>query len=154
LTAITEPRLYGTERGYQGELLAQLRPRLRDELWLPGNPIVEQEYQKRAADHGVTIRPDLIVHVPFERRKTRSRRHGNFVAIEIKFRATAKAAEEDFGRLRLMKEKLGYPLTIFLNIDSDRPFSDLCPASIAKQTYCFAVKLKGNAVLVSESACA
>ena len=41
LEAITEPRFFATERGFQGELLAELRARLH-EAYFPGDPVVEQ----------------------------------------------------------------------------------------------------------------
>jgi hypothetical protein len=145
--------LFVTERGYQGELLAELRERLNERAMFSGDPIIEQEYQKRAADHLITIRPDLIIHIPFERGETNSRNQGNFVAIEIKCRATQAKAMEDFESLRLMKETLGYPLTIFLNVDSARTFAELCPRSIAPQTRCFAVKLENGRVKIIEQAC-
>ena len=69
---ITEPRFFATERGFQGELLAELRARLH-EAYFPGDPVVEQEYQKRMREHDIRIRPDLIVHIPFERGLTRVR---------------------------------------------------------------------------------
>jgi hypothetical protein len=80
LLAITEPRFFGTERGYQGALIAELQQRLAD-VRLPGDPIVEQEYQKRISAHGIRIRPDIIMHVPFERDGVPSRKHWNLVAI-------------------------------------------------------------------------
>ena len=80
LASIRQRRLFETERGYQGELLAMLRPRLVGAA-LPGDPIVEQEYQKRIKDHGITIRPDIIIHVPFERGASQNRAEGNFAAI-------------------------------------------------------------------------
>src|SRR5215469_14629161 len=64
LESIREPRFFQTERGYQGELLAELRKRLRD-VALPGDPVVEQEYQKRIPDHEIKIRPGK----PAERRR-------------------------------------------------------------------------------------
>lgn len=50
LKAIRESRLFQTERGYQGQLVAELAKNLnRDAIW-PDNPIVEEEYQKRAKE--------------------------------------------------------------------------------------------------------
>jgi hypothetical protein len=66
LSTIKEPRLFKTERGYQGELLAALQSRLQGANF-SGDPIVEQEYQKRVLPHGIRIRPDLLIHIPFER---------------------------------------------------------------------------------------
>jgi hypothetical protein len=141
LAAIKEPLLFDKELGFQGDLLAEIRARLKY-LALPGDPIIQQEYQKTLPIHGITIRPDLIVHIPFEREATESRKHGNFVAVEIKIRATQKEAQEDFESLETIKQALNYPLTIFLNVGSLETYARLCPASIATQTVCFAVALK------------
>ncbi|MGA7077087.1 MAG: hypothetical protein WBQ43_05150 [Terriglobales bacterium] len=144
LENIREPRFFHTERGFQGELLAQLRNRLQD-AELPGDPIVEQEYQKTIPVHGLNIRPDIIVHIPFERGRADHRDQGNFVAMELKLRSTENEARGDFANLEQMKRELGYPLTIFINIDSDETYADLCPEGIAGQTVCYAVRLEdGN----------
>jgi hypothetical protein len=147
LESIREPRLYATERGFQGELLAQLRHRL-EHAELPGEPIVEQEYQKTLPHHGLNFRPDVIVHIPFERGRAERRDQGNFVAIELKLRSTENEAHEDFAKLVQMREVLGYPLTIFINIDSDDTHVAQCPAAIAGQTACYAVRLEnGNSMV-------
>lgn len=139
LGAIDELRFFKNERGYQGELLAELRARL-PEAGLPGDPIVEQEYQKTIPHHNLKIRPDLIVHVPFERGETASRKEGNFVAVEIKRdRNDVKTA---FDNLRLMATELRYPLTLFVMVDSENTYASMCPARIAGQTVCYAVSLR------------
>ena len=55
LLAVSCPRYYETERGFQGALLAELNSRLPS-LQL-ADAIVEQEYQKRMPEHGIRIRP-------------------------------------------------------------------------------------------------
>lgn len=150
LASIRESRLLKSERGYQGELLAELKKRLNSASF-PGDPIVEQEYQKRFREHGITIRPDLIVHVPFDRGTTGTRAEGNFVAIELKRRATRDEALGDFQSLEAMCGKLGYPLTIFINIDAPDTYAEICPAAIARQTVCFSVQLtEGNLTIMKQ----
>jgi hypothetical protein len=147
LEAIKEPRFFESERGYQGELLAALRNRIA-RAHFPGDPIVEQEYQKTIPAHGLRIRPDLIIHIPFDRGFTRDRKEGNFIAVELKRRANEKKARAAFENLRQIKEALDYPLTLFVNIDSANPCAEFCPDSIAVQTPCVAVKLEdGNPVI-------
>lgn len=147
LEVIKEPRFFKSERGYQGELLAELRNRIARACF-PGDPIVEQEYQKTIPVHGLTIRPDLIIHIPFDRGLTSDRKEGNFVAVELKRRANEKKARAAFENLRQIKETLNYPLTLFVNIDSANPFAEFCPDSIAVQTLCVAVRLEnGNPVI-------
>jgi len=84
---------------------------------------------------------------------TRHRRKGNFVAIEIKVNATPAEADEDFASLVLLKEKLDYPLTIFLNLGAAHSHAERCPKCIAAQTVCFAVVPVGDAVSVIVERC-
>jgi hypothetical protein len=42
LRSVRHPRFFDTERGYQGELLAELRARM-PEAGLPGDAVIEQE---------------------------------------------------------------------------------------------------------------
>lgn len=82
LSSIVNPHFFKTERGFQGELNSELRQRLPS-LEIDG-AIVEQEYQKRMREHGFRIRPDIIIHIPFEQSELNSRKEGNFVVIELK----------------------------------------------------------------------
>ena len=104
IAGITAPRFYETERGYQGALLAELTNTLPD--WATPNAIVEQEYQKRAGAHGINIRPDIVIHEPFNEAIHGSRMEGNFVAVELKLNATAEAAMEDFTSFVLLPSHL------------------------------------------------
>ncbi len=141
LKAIREPQFFEDERGYQGELLAELRNRIEG-AGLLSDPIIQQEYQKTLPKHDIRIRPDIIIHIPFSRGFTRNRKEGNFIAVELKRRASKRKAEDAFESLRRIKDALNYPLTIFLNIDSANPRAELCPDSIAAQTLCVAVQLE------------
>src|SRR4051794_7085691 len=68
LQRIQDPTLFADERGYQGELKSRLDRALA--LEIPEDdfaaPQVREEYQKRADAHGIRLRPDIIIHVPFE----------------------------------------------------------------------------------------
>jgi len=147
LENIREPRSFQDERSFQGALLQELARRLERGV-LPDDPIIEEEYQKRIRSHGLRIRPDIIVHVPFDRGLAETRDQGNFTAIELKRRATIKTAKKAFANLALMKKALKYPLTIFINVDSEQTHSGLCPKSIVGQTVCFAVLLKDDRPIV------
>jgi hypothetical protein len=59
---------------------------------LPDDPVVQQEYQKRLNRHGIRIRPDIIMQIPFGRGLAEQRDEANFVAIELKRMATEKRA--------------------------------------------------------------
>ncbi len=138
---IAEPRFYETERGYQGALIAQLTANLNFAT-LNGNPIIEQEYQKTLPHHGITIRPDIIIHIPSRPNSEEDRTRGNFVAVEIKRRATDSEAKLDYDSLSLLVHRLAYPLIVFINIDSDDDHRRNCPPKIAAQTISIAVHLE------------
>lgn len=148
---IVDPRFYETERGYQGALVAQLTAHL-DWAQFAGNPIVEQEYQKTPRKHGITIRPDVIIHIPLIRGASGDPAVGNFVAFELKRRASIADAMADFESLQLMAQRLAYPLTIFINIDSETNHNECCPLEILDQTVSLAVRLvNGEPVIVSSN---
>ena len=147
LENIREERFFQDERGFQGALLQELSQRVAHGAF-PGDPIIEQEYQKRLPLHRIRIRPDIIIHIPFERGVAEGRDEGNFVAMELKRRATTKKAKEAFANLAQMKKALKYPLTIFINIDSEQTHAALCPKSIAGQTACFAVRFEDGRSVV------
>lgn len=111
LTAINNPRFFETERGFQGELIAHLAA-----LQLPDQAILEQEYQKRQREHGLTIRPDIIIHEPYDPKRHAARTEGNYAVLELKLNATPGEALEDFHSLATMIKVLHYPLGIFVNI--------------------------------------
>jgi hypothetical protein len=144
LAAITAPRLFQTERGYQGALLAQLDQRLQ----LPDYAIVEQEYQKQANLHGLTIRPDIIIHEPFDPGRHGARTEGNLAVFELKLRATAAEALADFGSLESTLRVLGYRFGIFVNIDAAVTHAELVPANISGRIVCFAVALANGTVQI------
>ena len=150
LEAVRATHFFQTERGYQGELLAELRNRLPT-AGFTGDPIVEQEYQKRLRDHRIRIRPDLIIHIPFVQGVTEGRGEGNFVVIELKRNKNDVAGA--FENLLEMKELLDYPLTIFIMIDSAETYATMCPKSIAAQTVCFAVRLEDGRPIIKSEAC-
>lgn len=149
LVAITHPRFYETERGFQGQLVSNLNARL-EEIGL-GRAIVEEEYQKVIELHNLKIRPDVIIHIPFEGSGLENRQQGNFVAFEFKLRATQKDAFEDFEKLEQMKEHLGYPLGIFINIHSSESYLENYTKRTDIELHSFAVNLDGNSIVICES---
>ncbi|MCF7770190.1 hypothetical protein [Achromobacter pulmonis] len=150
LRAITAPRFYETERGFQGELLVGLQ-RVIPEGFLPARVIIEQEYQKRLRVHGLTTRPDIIIHEPFDPSRHRSRRDGNVAVMELKRAATAEKAAADIESLMKMMEVLEYPLAIFVNIASEVTHADVVPAEWRERIICFAVNLRNGEAHVVRS---
>lgn len=147
LENIYEEQFFGDERGFRGALLQELSKELANGV-LPTDPIIQQRYQKRLPSHGIRIRPDIIIHVPFERGLTKKRDEGNFVAMELKRRATGKRAKQAFANLSQLKKVLKYPVTIFINVDSEETHAALCPMNIANQTVCFAVHRENGTTIV------
>lgn len=144
LASINNPRFYETERGFQGELGAELRKRLSD-FEIDG-AIVEQEYQKRMRDHGIRIRPDIIIHIPFEGSGLADRTEGNFVVIELKHQASKEEAIADFQKLSDMCEALNYPLGVFINIASSKTYFDKYNGKLKERLHSFAVQIVDGVV--------
>jgi len=107
-----------TERGYQGQLAAEIDKLIDGETGGIERLLVEQEYQKTAKVHGITLRPDIIVHIPFDRGVSPSRQHDNHLVILLKLSASKKKAEEDFAKLETICSVLHYPIGAFVNIAS------------------------------------
>jgi hypothetical protein len=147
LAAITNPRFFDTERGLQGELLAQLTARVA----LPDQAILEQEYQKSANLHRLTTRPDIIIHEPYDPERHLNRTEGNVAVVALKLRATANDAIDDFKKLADMIRVLQYPLGIFINIASATTYGHLVPANLRWRVVSFAVALHdGKAQVIGE----
>jgi len=119
IESIREPRLFETERGYQGQLAAQIDRFVGREPDRLLRPLVEEEYQKRADQHGIRLRPDIVAHIPFDRGLSPSRKDDNYMVILLKLRANQIKANEDFHDLETICSVLDYPLGVFVNIASE-----------------------------------
>jgi len=148
VSSIKEKKLFKTERGYQGELLAEIHSRLKGQEWA-GDPILEQECQKRLGLHGLTIRPDLIIHIPFERGNVKERKDGNFCVIELKLRASQRDIQDDLKKLSDMCNLLRYGCGIFVNIDAHRSKTTANFCDLKGPLYSIATALVGDNPVVS-----
>ena len=119
---IKEPRLFNSERGYQGQLKSELDRLLevRDPQF--DHPLVEEEYQKSAEHHGINLRPDIIIHIPFDRGVSPTRKHDNFLVILLKLAANEIKAFENFEALETICSGLNYPIGVAVNVRSNRLF--------------------------------
>jgi hypothetical protein len=72
--------------------------------------------------------------------------------MELKLRSNGNEARDDFAKLAEMREVLGYPLTIFIHIDSDETHVAHRPEAIAGQTACYAVRLENGTPVVRVAA--
>lgn len=143
LASVTDPHYYEDERGFQGEFYAQLRMRLRD-VALREGALLREEYQKRLAEHGLRIRPDIILHEPFDLGRHRGRNEGNHAVMELKRRATLGTAADAFTNLVAMIDTLNYPVGVFINIDSPETWAVAVPETHRARIVCLAVHLDVN----------
>lgn len=150
LAAVRHPRLYETERGFQGAFLVELSKRFPRLQW--EGAIVEQEYQKRMREHGIRIRPDVIIHVPFNHSRHLSRNEDNFIVMELKLRALAEEALRDYQALSDMCEMLGYPMGVFINIGAPETYLNNFEGMHKERLHAFSVQLVNGQVEVRSGA--
>ncbi len=146
LKRITHLRFFETERGYQGELAGLLSALVRNGVW-PGDGIVEEEYQKRARDHGIRKRPDIIIHRPAQRGE--NRRAGNYLVLLLKRKGTRADATEDFNSLNEIITALDYPLGVFLNIDSSQTYSHAYEGPFRDRLHFIAVSRHPGQIIIT-----
>jgi hypothetical protein len=148
LAQIKDPTLFLDERGYQGELKSKLDRIL--ELQIPNDdfasPQVREEYQKRADRHGITLRPDIIVHVPFERGVSPTRKDDNYMVVLLKRSPGRAKALANFRDLETICSALQYPIGVSVNIASSRLWISQLSAEIPScyTLYEISVELKGG----------
>lgn len=148
IAAINTPRLFETERGYQGALLTELSVRLHA-ADLPPDSIAEIEYQKRQGIHGSRIRPDILIHVPAA--AGGNRRLANTLACELKLSARAAEAKADFRKLDELCRTLDYSVVAFVNINSANTYGDLYDGPFSDRIHFFATQLRDGQLQVHHS---
>ena len=148
LIAVKPPRFYESERGFQGAFLTELHLRIPAHQW--EGAIIEQEYQKRMPDHGINIRPDIIIHVPFVGSRHSLRSEGNFVVFELKLDANLGEELVDYEHLSNMCEILGYPLGVFINVCSDKTHLRSYDGPHKEKLHAFAVCIRAGQVELHE----
>ncbi|MUK42752.1 hypothetical protein GNP61_14435 [Aliivibrio fischeri] len=149
LTKVTNPRFFETERGYQGALIAALQEELASFNW--EKAIIEQEYQKRIREHGIRVRPDIIIHVPFANDEHNTRGEGNFVVFELKLNANESSALVDYANLSAMCSLLNYPLAVFININSNQTHIDKYEGENKHKLVSYSVNLSEDQAVISKS---
>jgi hypothetical protein len=129
---IKDPTLFLDERGYQGEFKSKL-DRILETHFPPDDfatPQVRVEYQKRAEAHGIILRPDLIIHVPFERGVSPTRKHDNYVVMLLKRAPSRAKAMENFASLEVICSTLNYPIGVSISIASAKKWLPEVPPEI------------------------
>ena len=148
LEAIPHPYFEMNELGFQGQLLTQLDRQIPQHL-LPPGALLQQEYQKTMAMHQLEIRPDIIIHEPFDAARHRSRKDGNVAVIELKRTASKSDARGDFESLLGMLDVLEYPMGVFINIGSQETYAGLIPPAADGRITCLAASLIENRVRIT-----
>ncbi|WP_431823881.1 hypothetical protein [Burkholderia sp. F1] len=97
------------------------------------------------------IQPDIIIHEPFDPSRHRSPDEGNLAVMELKRTATPKSAAADMESLVQMIEILGYPLAVFINLESEDTQANAVPAAWRNRIVCFAVSLRDGKAHVIRS---
>ena len=137
IASVRNPRFIATERGYHGALYCALRYALDRRSLLVGDCILEMEYQK-SARHGLSQRPDIILHVPAEL-SGGSVRDNNRAVWALKRDASASDAHEDFDKLDEMCQVLRYSMAIFVNVASTRTHLDSYRGQFPERLHAFAI---------------
>jgi len=145
LREVAIPRFLRTERGFQGRFYCALQQILEKRgLLQGGGHILEMEYQK-SARHGMSQRPDIVLHVPAEDSGARVSQN-NLAVWALKRDATSGEARDDFAKLDEMFETLCYPLGIFVNIDAKNHFATSYNGEFPGRLRTVAVWLDGEVV--------
>lgn len=95
-------------------------------------------YQKGLKDHGINVRPDLIIHVPAG--PGGNVRANNFAVFELNHQAGPKEVAEDFANLDTVVGVLNYPLAIFLNVASGQTQARHYRGPFRDRLHCIAVR--------------
>jgi len=150
LQCVRHPRYFKSERGFQGAFYAELYKTI-SEVLLPKGALLEEEYQKNLREHGLEIRPDIIIHEEFDETRHSGRDQGNIAVMELKLKASKRGAVGDFESLIQMIQVLRYPIGIFINIGSELTHAGLVPEEGKGLISCFAVSLRdGNTHVILE----
>jgi hypothetical protein len=126
LTMVRELRFFRTERGYHGRFYCALQQVLDSMGFLADDTILEMEYQKSQRRHGISQRPDIVLHSPTE--ATGKLVTANNIAVwALKHRASVSNAREDFTKLDEMIRVLHYQVIVFVNVESEHHyFNEYC----------------------------
>lgn len=146
LCSVKNPRLFCTERGFQGEFFCLLQKILKEQGIVDENCILEMEYQK-SVRHGTQQRPDIILHVPVEISRT-TVTENNYAVWALKRNASVKSATDDFEKLNDMFSILTYPMGFFINIDSMSHHLDSYSGDFRDRIFAFAVQLNQSDVAI------
>ncbi len=147
---IVHKRFFQTERGYQGAFCSSLEKELDKRKILNDEIILEMEYQK-SERHGMSQRPDIVLHVPTDKIHVLSKNVGNYAVFAFKHQASKKDAIEDFDKLDEMFWKLDYQLGIFISVNSNNHCLEFYNGRYKSKIHCFGVWLENNTVKITRA---
>ena len=140
LRAVTQPRFFRSERGYQGRFYCALQEALDRRGVLEGGSILEMEYQK-ARRQQMTQRPDIILHIPAEESGAPVW-DNNLAVFALKRKASpGRETLADFAKMEEMCDRLRYPLAVFINVDASVHHLGLYSGRFRDRVHAFAVSL-------------
>lgn len=148
ISQVRNPRYFSSERGYQGQFYSQLQSILEAQNIITADLILETEYQKRAATHSMTQRPDMILHIPREITQAAANEN-NYCVWALKRNSTQEDAFDDFNKLDSMFSDLCYPWGIFINIASQNHFLELYRGDFPERIAGISVQLQDDELLVN-----
>ncbi len=147
VSLVRNPRYFRTERGYQGAFLAALGNELTAAGVVGHGVIPEEEYQKTFGRHGITDRPDIIVHIPTAP-SSDSVRTGNLAVYALKLQASADDAKDDFDKIDRIISHLNYAQAFFININSSESYLAEYSGPFNKKIHFISVLPDGSALRV------
>lgn len=150
LSSVINPRFFKSEREYQGGFYCGLLAELENRNLLTEDRIVEMEYQKRSAKHGLSQRPDIIFHIPTELSGA-DVADNNYAVWAFKANAGPEAAQEDFEKLNQMFGGLNYPLGFFINIRTGQHCLQHYNGPFRDRLFGFAVWLQNGMPRIKEA---
>jgi hypothetical protein len=146
ISSVQHSRLFETERGYQAELYCALKKSFGKIM--PPGAILESEYQKRMSDHGLTRRPDIIIHIP--RSPEGLPNVANHVVYELK-RVTEKQSNLAIKDYLILDETfsiLEYKIGFFININSDKHFLERYSGPYKDRIHGISVRRENNELVI------
>lgn len=149
MIGIAHPRHFANEHAYQAQLFHEMLARLEVRFQRRGL-MLEPEHQKTHDAHGLRVRPDLVLHEPFDPARHANRREGNVAVFELKRVASRQEAIGDFESLASMVEQLNYQLAVFINIGSAQSHSAHVPHALRGRLAIFTSSLVDGLAVVSE----
>lgn len=107
---------------------------------------MEMEYQKRFDTHGMTQRPDILVHSPRTDESAPAVKRGNLAVYALKKHATTEDSHDDHRKLQEIVAELRYQVGFFVNIAGTRASLGVWKHLVSSNIQAFGTRLVGEEV--------